>query len=57
MVHINLFVAMWNLKYRDITRRVRRYQRSNHNPEIEEGQTIQWPKEMGEKEKQRSTKH
>jgi hypothetical protein len=33
-----------------------RYQRDNHIPEIEEGQTTQWPKEKGQKVKQRSTK-
>ena len=32
------------------------YQRSNENPSIE-GQTIQWPKEKGQKDKQQSTKH
>jgi len=36
---------------------VRRYQRGNHNPYIEEGQTTQWPKEKVQKDKQRSTKH
>jgi hypothetical protein len=29
----------------------------NQNPYIEEGQTTQWPKEKGQKDKQRSTKH
>ena len=29
----------------------------NHNPYIEEEQTTQWPKEKGQKDKQRSTKH
>ena len=29
----------------------------NQNPQIEEEQTIQWPKEKGQKDKQRSTKH
>ena len=29
----------------------------NHNPYIEDEQTIQWPKEKGQKDKQRSTKH
>jgi hypothetical protein len=38
-------------------RRVWRYQRGNHNPYIEEEQTTQWPKEKGQKDKQRSTKH
>ena len=37
-------------------RRVWRYQRGNQNPYIEE-QTTQWPKEKGQKEKQRSTRH
>ena len=38
-------------------RRVWRYQWGNQNPYIEEEQTTQWPKEKGQKEKQRSTKH
>ena len=38
-------------------RRVWRYQSSYQNPIIEEGQTTQWPKEKGQKDKQRSTKH
>ena len=29
----------------------------NKNPYIEEEQTTQWPKEKGQKDKQRSTKH
>jgi len=29
----------------------------NQNPSIEEGQTIKSPKEKGQKDKQRSTKH
>ena len=33
-----------------------RYRRGNHNPYIEEAQTTQWPKEKGQKDKQRSTK-
>ena len=33
-----------------------RYQRGNRNPQIE-GQTIQLPKEKGQKDKQLSTKH
>jgi len=33
-------------------RRVWRYQRGNQNPYIEEGQTTQWPKEKGQKDKQ-----
>jgi len=31
--------------------------KNNKNPSIEEGQTIQWPKENGRKDKQWSTKH
>ena len=38
-------------------RRVRRYQRCNQKPYIEEEQTTQWPKEKVQKDKQRSTKH
>jgi hypothetical protein len=38
-------------------RSVWRYQRSNHNPYIEEEQTTQWPKEKVQKDKQRSTQH
>jgi len=34
-----------------------RYQRGNQNPYIEEEQKTQWPKEKGQKDKQRSTKH
>jgi hypothetical protein len=37
-------------------RRVWRYQKGNQNPYIEEEQTTQWPKEKGQKDKQRSTK-
>jgi len=29
----------------------------NQNPQIVEGHTTQWPKEKGQKDKQRSTKH
>jgi len=29
----------------------------NQNPEMEEEQTTLWPKEKGQKDKQRSTKH
>ena len=38
-------------------RKVVRYQRGNQKLQIEEVQTIQWPKEKGQKEKQLSTKH
>ena len=37
-------------------RRVWRYQRGKQNPYIEEKQTIQWPKEKVQTNKQRSTK-
>ena len=40
-----------------MVRRVWRYQRGNQNPYIEKQQTIQWPKEKVQKDKQRSTKH
>jgi hypothetical protein len=36
-------------------RRVRRYQRGNQNPYIEEEQTTQWPRENGQNDKQWST--
>ena len=36
-----------------VNRRVWRYQRGNQNPYIEEEQTTQWPKEKGQKDKQR----
>jgi len=32
-------------------------QKGNQNQFIEAGQTTQWPKEKGQKDKQRSTKH
>ena len=38
-------------------RSLRRYQKGNQNPFIEEEQTTQWPKEKVQKDKQRSTKH
>jgi hypothetical protein len=38
-------------------RTVWRYQKVNQKPLIDEGQTIQWLKEMGHNDKQRSTKH
>jgi len=38
-------------------RRVWRYQMGNRNRQIKEEQTAQWPKEKGQKDKQRSTKH
>jgi hypothetical protein len=50
--HIQIF-----LKFLSPLRRVRRYQRGNQNPNIEEEPTTQWPKEKIQKDKQRSTKH
>ena len=41
----------------DTSSNVRRYQRGNQNPYIEEEQTTQWPKEQVQKDKQRSAKH
>ena len=46
-----VFKLKWQL------RRVWRNQRVNQNPYSEEEQTTQWPKERGQKDKQRSTKH
>jgi hypothetical protein len=40
-----------------VLRRVWRYQNGNQNPYIEEKETTQWPKEKGQKDKQRTTKH
>ena len=34
-----------------------RYQKGNQNPYFEEEQTTQWPKEKGQKDTPRSTKH
>jgi hypothetical protein len=34
-----------------------RYNKGNQNPEIEDGQTTQWPKEKGQKNRQQSTKY
>ena len=49
----------WDLVNKILTflRRVWRYQRGNLNLYIEEEQTTKWPKEKGQKNKQRSTKH
>jgi hypothetical protein len=38
-------------------RRGWRYLWGNQNSKLEEEQTIQWPKEKGQNDKQRSTKH
>jgi hypothetical protein len=38
----------------DLTRRAWRHQRGNQNPEIEEGETTQWPNEKGQRDKQRT---
>ena len=43
--------------YLCILRRVWRYKSGNLNPHIKDEQTTQWPKEKGQKDKQRSTKH
>ena len=39
------------------TRMVRRYQRNNQKPQIEEGHIIPWRNKKEQKDKQRSTKH
>ena len=41
----------------EVKTRVRRYQRGNLNPFIEEEQNIQWPKTKVQKDEQRSTRH
>jgi len=40
-----------------LLRRVWRYQRGNQKPYIEDEHATQWPKEYGQKDRQRSTKH
>ena len=45
-----------SIRYKTL-RRVLRYQRDNQNLYMIEEQTTQWPKEKGQKDKQRSTKH
>jgi hypothetical protein len=45
------------VRYAMIWRRDCKYQRDNQNSYFEEKQTIQWPKEKVQKDKQRSTKH
>jgi hypothetical protein len=40
----------------DMLRKIWRYQRGKQKPLIK-GQTTQWPKEVGQKNKQLSTKH
>ena len=44
----------WHIKR---LRRVWRYQKGNQNPYIVEEKTAQWPKEIVQKDKQRTTKH
>jgi hypothetical protein len=52
-----LSIRLFLLKYFCNTTRVWRYQRGNQNPYIEEEQKTQWPKERGQMDKQRNTKH
>ena len=47
----------YELSFKFCLRRVWRYQRGNQNPNIEEVQTTQWPREKVQKDKQQSTKH
>jgi hypothetical protein len=47
----------WKKEPQYIWRWVWRYQWGNQNPYIEKGQTTQWPREKGQKDKQRNTKH
>jgi hypothetical protein len=51
------WLPLWYLQTLHKSRRDWRYQWGNHNPYIEEEQTIQWPKEKVQKDKQRSIKH
>jgi hypothetical protein len=64
----NVVCSFWNLivteyitrectAQKNITWRAWGYQRGSLNPYIEEEQTTQWPKEKGQKDKKRSTKH
>ena len=51
-VHICTTIGDPIIQWRDVERRAWRYQRDNQNPYIEGEQTIQWPKENGQKDKQ-----
>ena len=53
-----LFVTLSEKIYKNVLKRVRKYQTGNQNPYyIEKEQTTQLPKEKVQKDKQRSTKH
>ena len=54
---VTIKIKVANILNFDFSRRVWRGQRGNQNPLIEEEQTTQWPKEKGQKDKQRFTKH
>ena len=54
--HLHLCIQNYHGRDR-VLRRAWRYQRGNQNPYIEDEETIQWPKEKVQKNKQRSTKH
>jgi hypothetical protein len=56
MMHVSLDWR-YELSFKFCLRRVWRYQRGNQNPNIEEVQTTQWPREKVQKDKQQSTKH
>jgi len=51
MRQASLSIKLFNTK-----KSLKIYQRGNQNPKIEE-QATQWPNEIGQKDKQRSTKH
>ena len=48
------YIRMRQTSYRIFSRR---YQRGNHNPQIEDGKTTQWPKEKRQKDNQRYKKN
>jgi hypothetical protein len=49
--------AIENEQSRDTGKKSKKIPSGYQNPQIEEGQTTQWPKEKGQRDKQRSTKH
>ena len=49
--------AIENGQSRDTGKKSKKILSGYQNPQIEEGQTTKWPKEKGQRDKQRSTKH
>jgi hypothetical protein len=52
-----IFTLFLKIRFANSLNHFWRYQTGNQKPLIEEGQTTQWPKEKGQKDKQRSTKY